>query len=74
MATSSDLDDAKRRYRDKQLSAFIIGHTGAIGKMLVEKLVSECIFKRIVLIGRREIAIKEGDEYKCIVGNFQLII
>ena len=36
-------------------SAFIIGHTGETGKSLVNELNKRKVFKKIVLIGRREV-------------------
>jgi len=36
-------------------SAFVIGYTGGVGKELVRELLEKRIFKKVVLIGRRQI-------------------
>lgn len=36
--------------------AFVVGYTGEVGKELVRKLLEKRIFKKLILIGRRQVA------------------
>ncbi|KAK6049208.1 hypothetical protein COOONC_13287 [Cooperia oncophora] len=48
-------------------SAFVVGASGAVGKQLVDALVSSRQFKKILIIGRREIQLNhENVEQKVI--------
>ena len=40
---------------ERKMSAFVIGYTGAVGRVLVRQLVDSRIYSRIVLIGRRQV-------------------
>lgn len=42
-------------------SAFVIGASGAVGTQLVEALVSSRQFKKILVVGRRQIPLKHEE-------------
>ncbi|XP_074660117.1 protein HTATIP2-like [Tubulanus polymorphus] len=50
-------------FKEKGLTAFVVGYTGATGRVLVRQLLEKQIFKRLVLIGRRKVEF-EDDLYK----------
>lgn len=54
-------ESAKADFGSKM--AFIVGHTGETGKVLVQELLKRKVFKKLILIGRREVKL-EGDLYK----------
>jgi len=43
--------------------AFVVGYTGGVGKELVKELLQRNIFKKVVLIGRRQVQL-DGELYK----------
>lgn len=51
------------RFRSLGRSAFVLGYTGEVGKVLVDELNKSKIFKRVVLIGRREVPLSIGPEF-----------
>lgn len=54
-------------------SAFVIGASGAVGTQLVEALVSSRQFKKILVVGRRQIPLKHEESVEQIVVNFDSI-
>merc|ERR1712004_310481 len=42
-------------FRNKNMTAFVLGYTGEVGKQLVKELASSKIFQKVVLIGRRKV-------------------
>ncbi|GFS19985.1 oxidoreductase HTATIP2 [Elysia marginata] len=58
------------RFRSENHSAFIVGYTGEIGKALVHDLNELKIFKKVVLIGRRQVILDVGPEFEQKVINF----
>lgn len=61
------------RYKKEGHSAFILGYTGESGKALVTDLSRMKIFKKVVLIGRREISLDPsiGPEFEQKVVDFE---
>lgn len=51
------------KYRSEGHSAFVLGYTGEVGKALVESLNKLQLFKKVVLIGRRETSLPVGSEF-----------
>ena len=49
------VEENKEKFATMNKSAFVLGYTGEVGKVLVEELISSKVFSRIVLIGRREV-------------------
>lgn len=43
--------------------AFVVGYTGETGKTLVKELLQRKVFKKLILIGRRQVKL-DGDLYK----------
>ena len=57
----------KSAFAAKSQSVFVLGATGEVGKELVKALLTQRVFSRVVLIGRRQINY-DGDElYKDVV-------
>lgn len=52
-----DLNNIQWKTMDKNLSAFVLGATGAIGKELVKVLANDARFSRVTLIGRRPVTL-----------------
>jgi len=52
---------SKTAYQEQ--TAFVIGFTGEVGKELVKELLERNVFKKVLLIGRREVQL-DGDLYK----------
>lgn len=52
---ASDAEANLERFRGEGHSAFVLGYTGESGKILIRDLNKLQVFKRVVLIGRREI-------------------
>lgn len=50
----------------QQKMAFVVGHTSRTGKALVNELLKRNAFRKLVLVGRREVPL-EGDLYKNVV-------
>ena len=42
-------------FKNKNMTAFVLGYTGEVGKQLVKELASSKIFQKVVLIGRRKV-------------------
>ncbi|CAL1535358.1 unnamed protein product [Lymnaea stagnalis] len=61
------------RFRSLGHSAFVVGYTGEVGKVLVDELNKQKIFQRVVLIGRREVALDVGQEFEQKVVDFDKI-
>lgn len=60
------------RFKSEGQSAFVIGYTGEVGKVLVNELNNLKIFKRVVLIGRREVPLNVGPEFVRIVLSYSV--
>lgn len=58
------------RFRKENHSAFVVGYTGQVGRALVQDLNELKIFKKVVLIGRRQIPLHLGPEFEQEVINF----
>ncbi|CAG5120154.1 unnamed protein product [Candidula unifasciata] len=61
------------RFKSEGHSAFVLGHTGELGKVLVDELNKLKIFKKVVLVGRREIPLDVGPEFEQKVVDFENI-
>ncbi len=57
---ASNVEDKMRLFKEKNLTAFIVGHTGEVGKEVVKELARSKIFSKVFLVGRREV--KYDDE------------
>ncbi|XP_033638816.1 oxidoreductase HTATIP2-like [Asterias rubens] len=57
---ASNIDEKMKLFKDKNLTAFIVGHTGEVGKEVVKELARSKIFSKVFLVGRREV--KYDDE------------
>ncbi|KAH9494999.1 Oxidoreductase htatip2 [Bulinus truncatus] len=68
-ADSSQMD----KFRSLGHSAFVLGYTGEVGKMLVEELNRQRLFKRVVLIGRRQVPLDVAPEFEQKVIDFDKI-
>ncbi|CAG5127245.1 unnamed protein product [Candidula unifasciata] len=66
----SDFKPEMERFRALGRSAFVLGYTGLAGKALVKELNKAKIFTKVVLIGRREIPLDVGPEFKQKVVDF----
>lgn len=53
----------KDEFQNMQKTAFIIGYGGSIGSALLESLIDQNIFKKIVLIGRSKKTFPDEDRY-----------
>lgn len=49
-------EDQREVFRQMGKTAVILGHTGATGRVLVKLLAQEKLFKKVTLIGRREVS------------------
>lgn len=49
------VEENKEKFATMNKSAFVLGYTGEVGKVLVEELVKSKVFSQIILIGRREV-------------------
>ena len=68
MATESD--NNLERYKSEGHTAFVLGYTGESGKVLTRDLNRLKLFKKVVLIGRREVTLDPsfGSEFvSCVV-------
>ncbi|XP_059150819.1 oxidoreductase HTATIP2-like [Physella acuta] len=61
------------RFRSLGRSAFVLGYTGEVGKVLVDELNKSKIFKRVVLIGRRQVPLSLGPEFEQKVIDFDKV-
>lgn len=59
------------RYKSEEHSAFVLGFTGEVGRALIDELNKLKLFKRVVLIGRREIPLSVGPEFEQKIVNFE---
>ena len=50
------------RFKAENHTAFVVGYTGEVGKALVKDLSELKIFKKVLLLGRREIPLDVGPE------------
>jgi len=61
------------RFKSEGHSAFILGHTGEVGRALVDELNRLKIFKKVVLIGRRKISLPLGPEFEQRIVDYENI-
>ncbi|XP_046375583.1 oxidoreductase HTATIP2-like isoform X1 [Haliotis rufescens] len=61
------------RYRAEGHQAFILGYTGEVGKELIKELAAAKLFKKVVLIGRRQVDLDTtvGPEFEQKVVDFE---
>ena len=52
---ASNIDEKMEAFKQKNQTAFVVGHTGEIGKEVVKELARSKIFSKVYLIGRREV-------------------
>ena len=60
------VEENKENFTGMNKSAFVVGYTGEVGKVLVEELIDSKIFSRVVLIGRREVKYEEDTHQKLV--------
>ncbi|CAG5127244.1 unnamed protein product, partial [Candidula unifasciata] len=63
--------ETMEHFRSLGRSAFVIGYTGAVGKALVQELNKAKVFKKVVLIGRRNVSLDVGPEFEQKVMDFE---
>ncbi|BFZ04208.1 hypothetical protein BsWGS_07247 [Bradybaena similaris] len=68
---SAETKENMERFKSLGRSAFVLGYTGAVGKALVQELNKTQIFKKVVLIGRRNISLDVGPEFEQRVVDFE---
>ncbi|XP_013065725.1 oxidoreductase HTATIP2-like isoform X2 [Biomphalaria glabrata] len=61
------------KFKSEGHTAFVLGYTGEVGKVLVEELNDLKLFKKVVLIGRRQIPLNLGPEFEQKVIDFENI-
>ncbi|XP_067656232.1 oxidoreductase HTATIP2-like [Haliotis asinina] len=61
------------RYRAEGHQAFVLGYTGEVGKELLKELAAAKLYKRVVLIGRRQVELDPsfGPEFEQKVVDFE---
>ncbi|XP_053384952.1 oxidoreductase HTATIP2-like [Mercenaria mercenaria] len=67
-------EDQREMFRQASKTAVVLGHTGETGRVLVKQLAQEKLFKKVTLIGRREIALDRnvvGPEFEQKVIDFE---
>ena len=69
MANSAEAN--LERFKEEGHSAFVLGYTGESGKALLQDLNNLKVFKKVVLIGRREISLDPsfGPEFVSTIYN-----
>jgi len=67
---AGDDDRLVQEYKQMNKTAFVLGYTGVIGKELVKTILSNHIFTKVVLIGRRTVTY-EDELYKDVVSAYQ---
>jgi len=67
---AGDDDRLVQEYKQMNKTAFVLGYTGVIGKELVKTVLSNHIFTKVVLIGRRTVTY-EDELYKDVVSAYQ---
>ncbi|GFN87774.1 hypothetical protein PoB_001428000 [Plakobranchus ocellatus] len=67
---ASEAEVNMERFKAENHSAFVVGYTGEVGKALVKDLNNLKIFKKVVLIGRREVPLDVGSEFEQKIVNF----
>ncbi|BFZ04206.1 hypothetical protein BsWGS_07245 [Bradybaena similaris] len=68
---SKEVKENMEHFKSLGRSAFVIGYTGAVGKALVQELNKAKIFKRVVLIGRRNVSLDVGPEFEQKIVDFE---
>lgn len=54
---ASEVEMNMENYKKQEHSAFVLGYTGESGKVLIHDLNKLKLFKRVVLIGRRQVGL-----------------
>ena len=67
---AGDDDRLVQEYKQMNKTAFVLGYTGVIGKELVKTILSNHIFTKVVLIGRRTVTY-DDELYKDVVSAYQ---
>jgi len=70
---ADDHEKLVQEYRQMNKTALVLGYTGEIGKELVKALLSNRIFAKVVLIGRRTVTY-EDELYKDVVSVYQFAV
>ncbi|RUS75802.1 hypothetical protein EGW08_016429 [Elysia chlorotica] len=70
MAPDGETERDMARFKAENHSAFVVGYTGEIGKALVRDLSKLQIFKRVVLMGRRQVELDVGPGIEQKIVNF----
>ena len=60
---AEEAESSLEKFKSEGHSAFVLGYTGEVGRQLVEELNRLKLFKRVVLIGRRNIPLSVGSEF-----------
>ncbi|XP_041365597.1 oxidoreductase HTATIP2-like [Gigantopelta aegis] len=70
---AAEATNNSEEFKMKGHSAFIVGYTGAVGKVLTKELAKAKLFKKVLLIGRREIDLDDdiGNEFEQKVVDFE---
>jgi len=70
---AGDNEKLVQEYQQMNKTAFVVGYTGEVGKALVHTLLSNRVFAKVVLIGRRTVTY-EDELYKDVVSSYYMII
>ncbi|XP_059150878.1 oxidoreductase HTATIP2-like isoform X2 [Physella acuta] len=70
---AAEAQTSLEKFKAEGHSAFVLGYTGEVGRALVEELNRLKVFKRVVLIGRRQIPLDLGPEFEQKVVDFENI-
>jgi len=54
-------EDKREMFKKAGKTAVVLGHTGETGKVLTKHLAEQKLFKKVTLIGRREITLNSSD-------------
>ena len=57
----------KEEFRKQEKVAFLVGYTGSVGFEVLQALVSEKLFSKVVLIGRRKSDFLDDEKYSICV-------
>ena len=66
-------DNSLETFREAGRTAFVLGYTGETGKRIVQELAKDKLFKKVTLIGRREVELPAdiGPEFVSFNFSFQ---
>lgn len=54
-------EDRREMFRQAGKTAVVLGHTGETGRVLTKFLAQEKLFKKVTLIGRRELPLNSSE-------------